>query len=129
MTQRTRLAAPLWTITVLASLASLGCADAPTQAGAVDQHQRIALEPGGPQRDAVKFWEVTASTRWNVRTNSLLALHPPTNGRAPASRLLTYLSLAQYRAALAAEAGKEKSMHPSISAAVGGASVTILSRF
>jgi membrane-associated phospholipid phosphatase len=96
-----------------------GCGDAPSQ----------IVQPSSPNLDAVKFWEATASTRWNERAVELLSLRPPSNGQAAASRILTYLSLAQYRAVLAAEAGKRKSMHPSISAAVGGASAVVLSEF
>jgi len=81
------------------------------------------------QLDAVKFWEVNASTRWNERATVLLTQRPPANAQAAASRILTYLSLAQYRAVLAAEAGKVKSMHPSVSAAVGGASAAVLNAF
>ena len=72
---------------------------------------------------------MTASTRWNERAIVLLNQRPPANGQAAASRILTYLSLAQYRAVLAAEAGKDESTHPSMSAAVGGASVAVLSSF
>ena len=81
------------------------------------------------QRDVVKFWEATASTRWNERATVLLTQRPPANPQAAASRILTYLSLAQYRAVIAAEAGKVKSMHPSVSAAVGGASAAVLNAF
>ena len=51
------------------------------------------------------------------------------NGQAAASRILTYLSIAQHRAALAAEAGKDGSKHPSVSVAIGAASVVVLSQF
>jgi membrane-associated phospholipid phosphatase len=81
------------------------------------------------QRDAVKFWEATASTRWNERATVLVTQRPPANPQAAVSRILTYLSLAQFRAVLAAEAGKVRSMHPSVSAAVGGASVAVLNAF
>jgi hypothetical protein len=104
---------------VLVASALLACTDAPTQPG----------QPAEAGLSAAKFWEVTASTRWNRRVADLLALRPPANGQAATSRILTYLSLAQYRAVLAAEGAKEKSMHPSPSAAVGGASVAVLSRF
>jgi membrane-associated phospholipid phosphatase len=82
-----------------------------------------------PQRDAVKFWEATASTTWNERATVLVTLRPPANAQAATSRILTYLSLAQYRAVLAAEAGKVSLMHPSVSAAVGGASAAVLDAF
>jgi membrane-associated phospholipid phosphatase len=99
--------------------ALLACTDVPTQPS----------QPAEASLSAVKFWEVTASTRWNRRVADLVALRPPANGQAATSRILTYLSLAQYRAVLAAEGAKDRSMHPSSSAAVGGASVAVLSRF
>lgn len=45
------------------------------------------------------------------------------------SRILTYLSIAQHRAVLAAEAAKQQPKPPSVSAAVGGASVAVLNSF
>ena len=99
--------------------ALMACADSPTQ----------VIEAPAPQLSAVKFWNVTASTRWNRRVAEFLALRPPSNGQAATSRILTYLSLAQYRAVLAAEKANEGSAHPSVSAAVGGASVAVLSAF
>ena len=97
----------------------LACADGPDRIGG----------PPEAQASATKFWNVTASTRWNRRVAGLVALRPPANGQAATSRILTYLSLAQYRAVLAAEDGKVRSTHPSVSAAVGAASVVVLSKF
>ena len=65
--------------------------------------------------------DATASTRWNGRATGLLVSRPPGNAQAATSRMLTYLSIAQYRAVLAAEAGKARSMHPSVSGASGWA--------
>jgi membrane-associated phospholipid phosphatase len=110
---------PNMILALFAATAVLGCTDAPSR----------IVQPRSPNLDAVKFWEVSASTRWNERAIALLALRPPANGQAAASRVLAYLSIAQYRAVLAAEAGKQKSTHPSISAAVGGASAAVLSAF
>ena len=104
---------------VLVAGAVLACTELPTQPG----------QPAEPDLSATKFWEVTASTRWNRRVAELVALRPPANGQAATSRILTYLSLAQYRAVLAAEDAKDGSIHPSSTAAVGGASVAVLSRF
>ncbi|MGH7468656.1 MAG: vanadium-dependent haloperoxidase [Longimicrobiales bacterium] len=95
-------------------------------------------EPGEPQATVLHFKEkVHASTTWNDRGRALLGALP--NGsHAPAIRILTYLSVAQYRAALAAEksqrhdAGRgrwEFWRRPSVSAAVGAASVAVLSSF
>lgn len=67
-----------------------------------------------------------------IRQHQLLGQYPPTaNGQAQAatSRMLTCLSLAQYRAVLAAKAGKDGATHPSAQAAVGAASVGVLSSF
>lgn len=97
----------------------LACADGPSQIS----------QPVAAQQSATKFWDVTASTRWNRRVAGLLALRPPANGQAATSRILTYLSVAQYRAVLAAEDGKNGSIHPSVRAAVGAASVVVLKKF
>src|SRR5512138_2149686 len=86
-------------------------------------------QPAAPQLSATKFWDVTASTRWNRRVAGLVALRPPANGQAAMSRILTYLSLAQYRAVLATDDAKDGAIHPSAAAAVGGASVAVLSKF
>ena len=115
ITTRRIVRAPL----VLVAGALLACADGP---------ERLS-RPSEAQASATKFWEVTASTRWNRRVAGFVALRPPANGQAATSRILTYLSLAQYRAVLAAEDGKVRSTHPSVSAAVAAASATVLSRF
>jgi membrane-associated phospholipid phosphatase len=111
-----------WLGTIVVVITASACADAPTR----------LVQPTTASADAVKFWEALASTRWNERATQLLGQYPPTaNGQAQAatSRMLTYLSLAQYRAVLAAEAGKDGSTHPSAPAAVGAASVAVLSSF
>jgi len=101
--------------------AAIGCADAPTQTGAVAPR---------PNLQATKFWDALATTRWNLRATDLhQTLLPPPNGQAWASRMLTYLSLAQYRAALVATAPSNRRTHPSVSAAVARASVTVLREF
>lgn len=109
-----------WTGLALVAAVAWGCAERPIEP---------RLSAPSAQLDAVKFWEVTASTRWNRRALELLALRPPANAQAQSSRVLSYLSIAQYRAVLAAEGGKEGRMHPSEAAAVGGASVAVLSAF
>jgi membrane-associated phospholipid phosphatase len=108
-----------YTPLLLLAGALLACADAPSQIG----------RPTAAQYSATKFWDATASTRWNRRVAGLLAVRPPGNGQAATSRILTYLSIAQYRAVLAAEDGKLGSTHPSVPAAVGSASVAVLSKF
>ena len=98
--------------------AGAGCAD-----------RSSLLSPSEPSLDNDKVWEVTASTRWNTRATDLIVLRPPANGQAATARILTYLSIAQYRAALTAEDFKQQSVHASVSAAVGAASATVLSAF
>lgn len=107
------------TLLALALSSAMGCTDTATR----------VLQPADAATDAVKFWEVTASTRWNERATVLVTQRPPANGQAATSRILTYLSLAQYRAVLAAESNKDGRTHPSVAAAVGGASVAVLSAF
>ena len=114
-----RTGLPSWVRLVIAGASLSACADAPTR----------VVQPTAPRLAAVKFWEVNASTRWNQRALALVALRPPGNAQAAVSRMLTYLSVAQYRAVLAAEAGKNGRTHPSVAAAVGGASVAVLSGF
>jgi membrane-associated phospholipid phosphatase len=100
-----------------------GCADGPSQPPTARE-----VKPA-PQLDATKFWEATASTKWNARAITLVGLQPPANAQAATSRILTYLSLAQYRAVLAAEKGNSQSTHPSVPAAVGAASASVLDAF
>ncbi|MGQ0640772.1 MAG: vanadium-dependent haloperoxidase [Gemmatimonadaceae bacterium] len=84
-------------------------------------------EPAAAPADSVR---VTASVRWNQRAVALVVARPPaTNGQAAVSRILTYLSLAQHRAVLAAQAAPQQPKAPSLSAAVGGASVAVLNSF
>jgi len=66
---------------------------------------------------AVKFWEAGATVSWN-KLASDLATAAPTPG-INARRLSAYLSLAQLRAAEAAQAAPGP--HPPIAAAIGGA--------
>ena len=108
-----------WMRVISVALTAAACTDSPTR----------LVAPTTPQLDAVKFWEDIASTRWNERAIALFGVRTLANGQAAASRILTYLSVAQYRAVLAAEAGKDGSTHPSVSAAVGAASVAVLSGF
>jgi membrane-associated phospholipid phosphatase len=120
MSFRKRVAAQL--IALSAVLALSACADAPTQ-------PKIAPTDLTARFDAVKFWDVTASTTWNARAITLLGQRPPANAQAAVSRILTYLSIAQYRAVLSAEDGKNGSTHPSVPAAVGAASAAVLDAF
>src|SRR5438094_366960 len=74
---------------------------------------------------AVKFWEAGATVSWN-KLASDLATAAPTPG-IDARRLSAYLSLAQLRAAEAAQAAPGP--HPPSAAAIVGASVAVLSSF
>ena len=74
---------------------------------------------------AVKFWEAGATVSWNKLATDL-AVAAPAPG-INAARLYVYLALAQFRAAEAAQAAPGP--HPPVSAAIGGASVAVLSSF
>ena len=110
-----------WTIP-LAALAAWGCSDRPTDPSATAR---------APLNAAVHYWDALATTRWNLRAAQLFQQTSPTppNGQAWASRTLTYLSLAQYRAAVAATAPANRSQRPSMTAAIARASVDVLSLF
>jgi len=82
-----------------------------------------SLRPDQPvSSDAVKFWEAGATVAWNATATSLAATRT-----IDATRLYAYLSLAQFRAAEAANAAPGP--HPPVSAAIGGASVGVLRSF
>jgi membrane-associated phospholipid phosphatase len=110
-------------VVALGAVMLWGCGDVPTER---------TLAPQAANRDAVKFWEALASTRWNQRATDILGALPagtPSNGQAWASRMLTYLSLAQYRSALAATAPSDRPTHASVSAAVSSVSFDVLNAF
>ncbi len=73
------------------------------------------------QPSAVKFWDVGASAAWNELATSLAARRP-----VDAGRLYAYLSMAQFRAAEAAQ--RIQPLAPT-SAAIGAASAAVLTAF
>ena len=75
-----------------------------------------------PTANAVKFWEAGATVAWNEMATTLAAARV-----IGASQFYLYLSMAQYRAAEAAQA--VPGPHPPISAAIGGASAAILASY
>ncbi len=80
--------------------------------------------------DAASSDTVSTSARWNQRAVALVvARQPASNGQAVVSRILTYVSLAQYRAVVAAQAASTQSKPPSIAAAVVGASAAVLESY
>jgi membrane-associated phospholipid phosphatase len=68
-----------------------------------------------------KFWEANAAADWTDLATSLAARRP-----IDAGRMYAYLSLAQFRAAEAAEAVRP---HPPTAGAIGAASATVLASF
>ena len=110
---RTRLAAlatPLLLLTACSEQSTSPAANVNTVAAS-------AARGGAP-----KFWETGATVAWNELADRLIARRLPN-----ALRVDVYLALAQMRAAQAAEAGNQP--HPPVSAAIGGASVAVLSAF
>ncbi|HJU73026.1 MAG TPA: vanadium-dependent haloperoxidase, partial [Gemmatimonadaceae bacterium] len=93
------------------ALGILACGDSPTEPPPVEDNR------------------LGASVQWNERAVGLVVTRQPTaNGQAAVSRILTYVSLAQYRAVVAAQAASG-SRKPSAAAAVGAASVAVLNFF
>jgi hypothetical protein len=117
----THRSAMRWAV-LLGAAIGWACADAPTGTSA-----RVP----SASLNAEHYWDAMATTRWNLRATDLLqhTLPTPPNGQAWASRTLTYLSLAQYRAVLAATAPSDRARRASVSAAVARASVDILIHF
>jgi PAP2 superfamily protein len=108
---RTRLAAIAIPVLLLAA-----CSEQPIAPTSNTVGTSAALADGAP-----KFWETGATVAWNELADQLLARRP-----SNALRVDMYLSLAQFRAA---EAAASTVPHPPISAAIGGASVAVLSVF
>jgi PAP2 superfamily len=78
-------------------------------------------------QSAVKFWEVGSAVGWNAiarEQNRTGVLNTFTG-----TRMLAYLSLAQYNAAVAAKEGNDRGEHPSMAGAIAGASEAVLSEF
>ncbi len=104
-----------------AALALAGCADHPT----APEAPVAGTSPAGPS--AVTASRVGSSVAWNGTARGLLtaqAANPFVQ-----VRVLTYLSLAQYNAIIAAEDSKMPGPHPSAAGAAAGASVVVLKDF
>src|SRR5262245_10078417 len=88
----------------------------------------MSLAPTAPQLSTVKFWEAGSSVIWNQTARDLIAAR---GGGTPTtqSRILTYLSVAQYNAIIAAEDAKDGGDHASPAAAAAGASLVVLQSF
>jgi membrane-associated phospholipid phosphatase len=72
----------------------------------------------------------SASARWNQRAVALIVTRQPaSNGQAAVSRILTYLSVAQYRAVVAAKVMSDMPKPPSSAAAVNSVSAAVLNSF
>ena len=84
--------------------------------------------PEGPHLSAVKFWEAGSSVAWNQTARDLIAARAVGNPILQV-RIMTYLSVAQYNAIIAAENGKNGGDHPSSAAAAAGASLVVLKSF
>ena len=116
----------LWKVLYEASAALVlaACTDGPTEPDATS-----SIPNGAPDASAVKFWEVGSSVAWN----GIARIYLMAPGRAFSpfveARVLTYLSLAQYNAIIAAENGMTRGMHPSRAGAAAGASVVVLEHF
>jgi hypothetical protein len=120
MIQHKHLAKILFTAS--AALVLAACAEHSTEPEATP-----SMPNGAPEAAAVKFWEVGSSVGWNEVARGFL-LPPPVRPFNPfnEARVLTYLSMAQYNAIIAAENSKEPGRRPSLAGAAAGASVVVL---
>jgi membrane-associated phospholipid phosphatase len=92
--------------------------------GACRDEAATTAPAAGPAARAVKFWEAGATVGWNRMARDLVVEHA--TGAAPAIRVYALLSVAQYNAVVAAEAGGAGPERPSPAAAVAGASAAVL---
>lgn len=101
------------------TIAMMACADQPLGSGHL-----TASQPGAPT-SAPAFSEANAASDWNGVARGLVAA----NNSSPfvAIRGYAILSVAQYNAAVAAEQSPNPGVRPSVQAAIGAASVAVLS--
>jgi membrane-associated phospholipid phosphatase len=99
---------------------ALGCQDAPTTVAAPRESSGRSLPAASVANDAPQ----PSSVRWN---RAAIALFRARGGNV--GRLTAYLSLAQYRAVLAAQDERHGQDRPSPAGAAAGASVVILKQF
>lgn len=98
------------------------CSDALTPPG--------TLSAPGANASAVKFWEAGSSVAWNATARELLAVpNNPYAGPLGQPRVMTYLSVAQYNAIVAAEDASDRGVQASSAAAAAGASWEVLASF
>jgi hypothetical protein len=109
---------PRHPLLLVIALAFASACDQPQPTAPASTAGDISATTGG----APKFWETGATVAWNDLADRLLARRPTS-----ALRVDVYLALAQLRAAEAAQASTRP--HPPISAAIGGASVAVLTAF
>src|SRR5690606_28869772 len=97
----------------------MACADQP-----LGPDPMAITQPGTPA-PAPAFGEANAASDWNGVARGLIAA----NNSSPfvAIRGLAILSVAQYNAAVAAEQSPSPGVRPSVRAAIGAASVAVLS--
>lgn len=105
----------------LAAVGMSSCADQSTAPSITPLQPSIASE-----RDAKKISDTVASVRWNGIARGLVDTYRPKMGQQAALRAMTYLSLAQYNAVVAAEKADENDTDPSEQGAVAGASAAVL---
>lgn len=88
----------------------------------------VAACSEAPTAPVAKLREAGSSVAWNQTARGLIAAR---GGGTPGtqSRILTYLSVAQYNSIVAAEDAKERGLHPSPAAAAAGASLVVLKGF
>ena len=84
--------------------------------------------PSARSSAAVKFSEVGSSVAWNQTARDLIVARNLSNPGIEA-RILTYLSVAQNNAIVAAEDTKDRGNHASPAAAAAGASLVVLKSF
>ena len=102
---------------------SSGCASRVTEP--------IPARPSEPllRAEAASLGEATASVRWSAITRDFIAAKPAATKPNPvaALRAFAYLSLAQYRAVVAADEARGRPPHASPQGAVAAASTVVLS--
>src|SRR5687767_14561109 len=115
----------MFSVTITNTARSILAIAAVLAVGACSETTTSPTPEASPSLADVKVWEAGVSVSWNKTARDLITARG-VNTPAGQSRVLTYLSVAQYNAIVAAEDNKDEGVHASPAAAAAAASHAVL---
>src|SRR5688572_26986961 len=110
----------MFSVTITNTARSILAIAAVLAVGACSETTTSPTPEASPSLADVKVWEAGVSVSWNKTARNLITARG-VNTPAGQSRVLTYLSVAQYNAIVAAEDNKDEGVHASPAAAAAAA--------